>query len=115
MDIEKLPTEVKDAIEGARPEQVPLITPREVEELFRKVNTNKSMTKGDMLPVLYKASIKTLKHPISILYNKVARSGQWPQRWKVENSFIRKKVPNPKSLDDVRAISKSPLLCNQFE
>ena len=38
-----------------------------------------------------------------------------PKRWNVENSFLRKKVPNPQTMDDVRAISKSPTLCNQFQ
>ena len=49
------------------------------------------------------------------LYNKVARSGSWPKRWKVEHSFSLKKIQNPESLNDVQAISRSPFLSAQFE
>ena len=73
------------------------------------------MTDGDILPVLYKAGLSSLITPITALFNIVARTGTWPNRWKKENSFIRRKIPVPLSLDDVRSISKSPLLCTQFE
>ena len=86
-----------------------------MEGIFKKINSNKGMTHGDIFPLLYKAGIKTLKFPITSIFNKVAKTGIWPDRWMRENSFIRKKVPSPKSLDDVHAISKSPLLCGQFE
>ena len=115
VNIAALPADVRNAIAAAKPDHVPVITPDEVGLLICQSQSNKGMTKGDLLPRLYKASVSTLKYPISIIFNRVAKSGQWPQRWKVENSFIRRKVPNPRSLDDMRAISKSPLLSNLFE
>ena len=79
------------------------------------MNTNKNMTNGDVLPVLYKAGIKALVTPITSIYNQVSRTGTWPKRWTKENSYIKEKIPVPLSLEDVRVISKSPLLCTQFE
>ena len=69
VNIETLPLEVKEAIEMAVPDQVPDIHPEEVGALLRTINTNKSMTKDDILPVLYKAGNDILKYPATALFN----------------------------------------------
>lgn len=108
VNVERLPKEVKETIINTKVENDPLITNLEVQSLFSKVNTNKSMTNGDILSLLYKAGLAALVIPITALFNLVSRSGIWPKRWTKDNSYFRKKIPVPLSLDDVRAISKSP-------
>ena len=52
----------------------------------------------------------SLSPSITHLYSKVAETGVWPARWNVEHAFPLKKVPTPITIDDIRAISVSPML-----
>ena len=86
-----------------------------VKNLLLEVDASKGGVSGDISANLYKLSAGVLAHPVADLYNKVARSGIWPKRWKIEHSFSLKKVPNPQTINDIRAISRSPFLSAQFE
>ena len=76
---------------------------------------NRGSTPGDIPPALYRAATEILKDPIASIYNRVARTGRWPARWKVEHAFALKKIPVPLTKNDIRAISRSPFLCSQYE
>ena len=56
----------------------PDIHPEEVGALLKTINTNKSMTKEDILPILYRAGSDILKYLVTDLFNKIARTGKWP-------------------------------------
>ena len=56
-----------------------------------------------------------IKGVVTNLFNKVAATRIWPERWNVEHSFVLKKVPTTETLDDTRSISRSPYLSTKFE
>ena len=80
MDLGRLPEEIREAISSAGQDQVPVMTPVEVEQVILGVNINKGKTKGDIPPALYKSGIRQLKEPIATIFNSVTRSGIWPSR-----------------------------------
>ena len=109
VNVETLPKEVKEAIEMAVPDQVPVIHPEEVGALLRTITTNKSMTKDDIYPILYRAGSDILKYPVTDLFNKIARTGKWPKRWNTDNSFIRKKSQTHKHWMISELYQRAPL------
>ena len=91
-----------------------MITEVMVENLLLELDASKGGVSGDISANLYKLSAGVIARLVADLYNKVARSGIWPKRWKIEHSFSLKKVPNPQTLNDIRAISRSPTLVHNL-
>ena len=56
-----------------------------------------------------------LARPAAQIFRTIAKSGQWPKRWKIEQGLALKKVPEPLSEDDLRIISLTPFLSKIFE
>ena len=115
LDLDKLPLPVREAILTVNVKDIPPITPEQVKEVFASVAPSKGAVDGDIPTRLYLENIDILASPISHLFRTVATTGVWPSRWNVEHAFPLKKVPTPLSLDDLRAISVSPMLPAQFE
>ena len=49
------------------------------------------------------------------IFNSVAKTGIWPKRWKSEEAIPLKKVAVPLMKEELRIISKTPLLSTEFE
>ena len=115
VQLDDLPSRVKNAIKDAKIEDVPDITEDQVSELFMKAKKTKTPVIGDIPCALYVSCIESLKVPIASIYNNVATSGNWPLRWRTEEAFPLKKTTTPLEMSDLRTISKTPFLATNFE
>ena len=70
---------------------------------------------GDLPAKLMKEFGPEIARPAAQIFRKISKSGKWPQRWKTEQGIPLKKVPDPKSEEEVRIISLTPFLSKVYE
>ena len=56
-----------------------------------------------------------LATPMSKIINSILASGEWPDKWKLEDVIPIAKVPNPLTEDDLRPISLTPFMSKVTE
>ena len=75
----------------------------------------KGGVKGDLAVKLAKEFRPELARPVSQIFRKIAKTGVWPARWKLEQGIPLKKTTNPKNESEIRIISLTPFLSKVFE
>ena len=71
LDLDKVPLPVRDAIVTFSVEDIPLITPEQVKEVFASVAPSKAAVDGDILTHLYLKNVDILVSPISHLFRAI--------------------------------------------
>ena len=70
----------------------------------------------DLPTKIFKQIGPEIAKPVSLLYNNIIKTGEWPKRWKIEEAIaLSKNGPNPKDENEVRLISLTPFLSKSFE
>ena len=86
-----------------------------VVEKLTKAKKPSSVVDGDIFPHLYTSYCGLLADGITPIFNSIAKSGKWPDLWKVETITVIPKVPNPASLAQCRNISCTNFLSKVME
>ena len=108
---ERVQIKMKDAKMGA----VPHISRQKVENKILKAKKTKGGVPGDIPAKLIKEFGPELAPPLSQLFRKIATTGIWPKRWRLEQGLPLKKTSNPMTEDDLRIISLTPFFSKTFE
>ena len=88
---------------------------KKVESKISKAKKTKGGVPGDIPAKLVKEFGPELAPPLSQLFRKIATTGKWPKRWRLEQGLPLKKTPNPITEDDLRIISLTPFFSKTFE
>ena len=49
------------------------------------------------------------------IFGTITSTGQWPKRWRIEQGLALKKLPEPKSEDELRIIFLTPFVSKTYE
>ena len=61
-------------------------------DLLRRAKKTDSIVEGDPLPRLFKAYPEQFALPVSLIFDRINRTGRWPEKWKVEHLTIIPKI-----------------------
>ena len=115
LSVTKLSQPVHQKLTNSKKSDLPYISRWAVVKMLKKAKKSKSGIRGDLPKLLVDEFSQELAEPLSIIFNDIVQTGQWPDQWKVEFGLPLKKVPEPVSEDDLRIISLTPLYSKVFE
>ena len=84
------------------------------EKLAGAKKPNSNVT-GDLKRLLVKECSVELVPPVTMIYNKITESKEFPRPWVKEQQTPIPKTYPPSSIDDIRNISCTPFLSKQYE
>ena len=94
---------------------VPVLTEHEVFLKIKKAKKPNSSVPGDLPPKLVKEFSCELATPITIIFNSILRSLEYPRQWVVEHQTPIPKISPPESENDLRNIAKTSFFSKVFE
>ena len=94
---------------------VPILSTSEVYKRIRRTRKPHGVVPGDLPPKLVKSFPDILAGPITMIFNYISVSSEYPQQWKVEHQIPIPKVTPPSSEDELRNISKTPFFSKVYE
>ena len=89
--------------------------PYQIAGRLRAFKKPKFRVAGDLPPCLVNSCSDILAIPLTIIYNEVAASGEWPRQWTTETVTIIPKNSNPSGLSECRNLSCTPLFSKVLE
>ena len=87
-------------------------------EVYRKLNKSKkpnSVIPGDIPVKLVKEFTPELTVPITRIYNRITKTGEYPRQWVTEYQLAIPKVHPPLTEDDTRNIASTSFFSKQYE
>ena len=115
LNVSNLSPTVQDKLKQASKSDLPFISRYKVQNMIKKAKKSKAGIPGDLPKILLKEFGPELAAPLSIIYNNIVKTGQWPESWKVEHGIPLKKTGQPENEDDIRIISLTPFFSKVFE
>ena len=115
LNVLNLTKSVQDKLNQRIKADLPYLSRFKVENMIRKAKKTKSGIPGELPQSLNKEFGPELAIPLSMIYNNIVATGQWPDSWKIEYGLPLKKKSNPETEDDIRIISLSPFFSKVFE
>ena len=115
LNVQNLSRTIQDKLKQAGKSGLPFISRYKVQNMIKKAKKSKSGIPGDLPKILHKEFGPELAAPLSIIYNNIVKTGQWPESWKVEHGIPLKKNDQPENEDDIRIISLTPFFSKVFE
>ena len=116
LDPDRFPPNIKAELErGAHDQEVPQLNEYEVFEKIRKAKKPHSTVPGDLKRVLVKECSAELVTPVTLIYNQITSTKEFPRSWVVEQQTPIPKTKPVASLDDIRNISGTPFFSKQYE
>lgn len=94
---------------------VPLLSTHRVLKRIKKARKPHSIVPGDLPPRLVKSFADILAGPVTLIYNQISITAEYPEQWKVEHQIPIPKVTPPTSEDELRNISKTPFFSKVYE
>ena len=96
---------------------IPKLSELDVYNAIVKAKKPNSSVGCDINTKIVKTFSVELALPVSILFNNITRTQNFPQHWKMENGVAISKVKGspPQSEGDLRIISKTPFMCKVYE
>ena len=94
---------------------MPILSTNEVHSRIRKAKKPHSVVPGDLPPKLVKSFSDILAGPVTMIFNHISITAQYPQQWKVEHQIPIPKVTPPSSESELRNISKTPFFSKVYE
>ena len=95
------------------------VTPQlEEYEVFSKISKAKkpnSIVPGDLPKKLVQEFCVEFSTPVTVIYNSILKTLQYPRQWVVEHQIPIQKVPHPSSEDELRNIAKTAFYSKCFE
>ena len=116
LHIEKLPNNVKAKIkEGISARDKPYLEEYEVYNKLKSIKKPNSKVDGDIPKKLLVELMPEFTVPITVMFNKITESTQYPNDWKREEQIPIGKVSSPESEDEIRNLSKTKFLSKLYE
>ena len=116
LDVSKFPPNIKDELERGRIEKnIPVLEEFEVHAKILKAKKPHSTVPGDLKKILVKECSVELVPPVTIIYNKITESREFPRSWVKEQQTPIPKIHPPSSMDEIRNISGTPFFSKQYE
>ena len=113
LEPENLPETVQKVLnDGTQP---PVISEYECYNKLKAAKKPKSVIPGELPSRIVKEFTVELAKPLSTLLNKIVKSAEWPDQYKIEHVTPIAKVPLPQTEDDLRPISLTPLFSKVME
>ena len=94
---------------------VPLLSTHRVLKRIKKARKPHSIVPGDLPPRLVKSFADILAGPVTLIYNQISITAEYPEQWKVEHQIPIPKVTPPTSEDELRNIYKTPFFSKVYE
>ena len=82
---------------------------------MNKTRVSKSCVQGDLPGKIAKEFSPELAFPVSLIFDNIVQTGEWPLIWKIETGISLGKTLDPKTEDQLRVISLTSYLSKQFE
>ena len=115
VDIRKFPPNIKDALSQPDFSSIPTLSAYEVYKKMCKAKKPNSVVPGDIPKKILMEFSCELSQPLSKIFNSILKTLQYPHQWVTEFQIPIPKVPQPKSVDDLRNISKTAFASKLFE
>ena len=93
----------------------PVITEKEVYMRLRKAKKPNSKVPGDLPPKIVKKFPELLVEPLTVIYNKITKTAEYPSDWKIEYQVPIPKIESPDSEDQLRNIAKTNFFSKVYE
>ena len=103
LDVSCLPTRVQNKLLCA--DSPPVISDYDTYLKIRAAKKPRSGVPNDLPKLITQEFAPELSNPICRIINNIAKSGEWPSKWKLEHIVPIGKVPMPETEDDLRPIS----------
>ena len=94
---------------------IPKLEAYEVFNKMKKAKKPNSVIPGDIPKQVIQLFSPELAEPVSIIYNKISSSFQYPRQWVKESQLAIPKVFPPSSEDDLRPISRTFFFSKVYE
>ena len=94
---------------------IPQIEPYQVYKRIQEMNLPVSTVPGDFPPRIWKEFSVELSSPISIIVNRILRTGNWPEIFKTEWVTVIAKKTDPEDKGDLRNLSLSLFIAKLIE
>ena len=94
---------------------VPVLTDYDVFLKIKKAKKPNSSVPGDLPRELVKEFSCELSYPVTVIFNSILRSLEYPRQWVVEYQTPIPKVHPPESENDLRNIAKTSFCSKVFE
>ena len=116
LDPNKFPPNIKDELARGRIDRnFPVLEEFEVYEKIVKAKIPHSTVPGDLKRILVKECSVDLVSPVTMIYNKITESKEFPRPWVKEQQTPIPKVNPPSSMDEIRNISGTPFFSKKYE
>ena len=113
---ELLPDRVTDKLNASvNLSNIPKIEPYQVYKRIQEMNLPVSTVPGDFPPRIWKEFSVELSTPISIIVNRILRTGNWPDIFKTEWVTVIAKKTDPEDKGDLRNLSLSLFVAKLIE
>ena len=116
LHVHNLPKSARDILEApVNTCDIPVIEPYQVWEMMKAGRKTKSSVPGELPARLRHEFGPELAQPAAIIFNNIARSGQWVEHWRHGAAIPLKKCDNPKDEAQTRIIEITYYLSLQIE
>ena len=113
---ENFPTNIKYELEKGKAEKIlPIIEEFEVYSKIKKAKIPHSTVPGDLKRNLVKNCAVELVTPITMIYNEITKTKEYPRAWVIEQQIPIPKSNPPSSIDELRNISGTHFFSKQYE
>ena len=115
LKIQNLLPNVKCFLKNNDQNVAPKLSTSEVEARILKAKKPNGLVPGDLPKKLVKTCAATLAVPITIIFNRISCTADYPKQWKIEHQIALQKCSSPESEDDLRNIAKTPFNSKIYE
>ena len=112
--IEYFPPKMKDALQQPDLSVVPKLQEYEVYTKMCKVKKPNSTVPGDLPKRIVKEFCCELSSPVTVIYNAILKTLQYPRQWVVEHQIPLPKSYPPSSEDELSNLAKTAFYSKQF-
>ena len=113
---EKFPPWIKEKLHfGASDQTKPYLDEWQIYKGIAAAKKTKSVIPGDLPVKVVKEFSPELAKPISVIFNKITKSGEYPRQWVTEYQLPIPKVNPPMVEDDLRNISGTAFFSKVYE
>ena len=115
LDLSTLPPNLQRYLADCSQKMAPRLSPSQVLTRITRAKKPNSQVPGDLPKKLVKSCANILAYPVSIIFNRITTTAEFPSQWKIENQIAIPKSYPPESEDDLRNLAKTPFLSKVYE
>ena len=113
--LENFPPNIRQSLSQPNMSDVPYLEVHQVYNKIRKAKKPNSSVKGDLPKKIVQEFSCELAGPVTIIYNAILKTFQYPRQWVIEYQIPLPKNHPPANEDDLRNIAKTSFNSKVFE